>query len=218
MRRLLSIVALALTCAAGHPAQAFELSEDVSAARQYPGLSEKWRTIQSRMGEDAERLAFCRLDSNSCTVPDNRLRSIIASAAVREGRARIGEINRAINLAIRPASDLRRFGIADRWTTPLETMRSGMGDCEDYAILKLLALREAGFAADDLQLLIVRDRAARNDHAVAAVRLDGRWLVLDNRGFTLVELEHMRYRLLAQLAPDADGIDYAGLGDASSFM
>jgi len=40
------------------------------------------------------------------------------------------------------------------------------GDCEDYAIAKYVALREAGFPQDDLQLVLVRDRAVRQDHAV----------------------------------------------------
>ncbi len=35
--------------------------------------------------------------------------------------------------------------------------------------------------------MIVRDRLARQDHAVTAVREDGRWLMLDNRHDVLLE-------------------------------
>jgi hypothetical protein len=35
--------------------------------------------------------------------------------------------------------------------------------------------------------VLVRDRAVRQDHAVLAARLDGRWLLLDNRFSTLTE-------------------------------
>ena len=40
---------------------------------------------------------------------------------------------------------------------------------------------------DDLRLVLVRDRAVRQDHAVLAVRHDGRWLMLDNRHSMLIE-------------------------------
>ena len=51
-----------------------------------------------------------------------------------------------------------------RWR-PLRPRR---GDCEDYAIAKYVALREAGVARENLQLVLVRDRAVRQDHAVLA--------------------------------------------------
>jgi hypothetical protein len=50
-----------------------------------------------------------------------------------------------------------------------------------------VALSEAGVSREDLQLVLVRDRAVRQDHAVLAARLDGRWLILDNRHSTLAE-------------------------------
>jgi hypothetical protein len=103
------------------------------------------------------------------------------------GRAKIERINRAINAAIRYTSDLDQYGVPDLWTAPLATLGSGQGDCEDYAIAKYAALRDAGFSSEDLRLLIVRDRVARQDHAVVGVRQDGRWLMLDNRHEVLLE-------------------------------
>jgi hypothetical protein len=44
---------------------------------------------------------------------------------------------------------------------------------------------------------------------VAAVRLDERWLLLDNRVLTLVDLAQTHYRVLAQLEPEADGVRLA---------
>ena len=38
-----------------------------------------------------------------------------------------------------------------------------------------------------MKLVVVRNTAANEDHAVAAVRLDGEWIMLDNRWLTLVE-------------------------------
>src|SRR5205814_10138878 len=61
------------------------------------------------------------------------------------------------------------------------------GDCEDYAFAKFAALRLAGISADDLRIVIMRDTIRGEDHAVAAARLDGYWLMLDNRRLAMVE-------------------------------
>ena len=95
--------------------------------------------------------------------------------------------NRAINLAIRPTSDLAQWGVEDRWSSPLATLTSGRGDCEDYAIAKYVALIEAGVSDSDVRLIIVRDIATGEDHAVVAARLEEKWIVLDNRRLTLLE-------------------------------
>jgi hypothetical protein len=50
-----------------------------------------------------------------------------------------------------------------------------------------IALRRAGIAPDDLRIVVLRDTIHGGDHAVAAARLDGRWLILDNRRMAMVE-------------------------------
>jgi hypothetical protein len=74
----------------------------------------------------------------------------VDNAKAREGRAQIGEINRAINLAIHPMSDLAQYGEIDVWSSPLLTFTTGSGDCEDYAIAKFVALRQAGISPEGL--------------------------------------------------------------------
>src|ERR1700752_651257 len=97
-----------------------------------------------------------------------RFLEIVRTAAAREGLARLGEINRAFNLAIRPVSDRAQYGVEDYWASPLATLAAGAGDCEDYAIAKLVALRAAGLPADDLRLIIIREMTTGEDHAVLA--------------------------------------------------
>jgi predicted transglutaminase-like cysteine proteinase len=84
-------------------------------------------------------------------------------------------------------SDLDQFGEIDVWSSPLVTLYHGAGDCEDYAIAKLVALRMAGIPADDLRIVVLADVISGEGHAVAAARLDGHWLILDNRHMALVE-------------------------------
>lgn len=75
--------------------------------------------------------------------------------------------------------DRQLWGEEDYWATAAETMARGGGDCEDLAIVKYQALRELGFAPEELALSVGRDSVS-GDHALLLVRLDDRWWVLDN--------------------------------------
>ena len=48
-------------------------------------------------------------------------------------------------------------------------------------------MRRAGIAPEDLRIVVLRDTIHGEDHAVAAARLDGRWLTLDNRRMAMIE-------------------------------
>jgi predicted transglutaminase-like cysteine proteinase len=196
-------IAGAIALCAGHAARA---DDEFSAARHYPGLTAKWRDVQARMSEDSAHLAVCRAEPQACLPEEKQLVAIADASREQEGRARVGHINRAVNLAIRPISDLARFGVADQWSAPTETLRAGGGDCEDYAILKFLILREAGLSESELKLLIVRQPGSRIPHAVLAARVEGDWILLDNRSFTLVRLNDSPYRVLTQFAAEPAAI------------
>ena len=162
----------------------------------------KWEDIQSRIRSEEKTLAVCRQDSVNCSPAARRFLQIVELGRQREGRARLGEINRAVNTSIRPVSDWAQHGVADFWSTPLATLSSGAGDCEDYVIIKYVALREAGIAADDLRILIVDHARRRTLHAVLAVRLGVEWLILDNLTMImLTSVDARHYRPLFVLAP-----------------
>ena len=140
---------------------------------------------------------FATATANAALAGRAEFLAIVDNARAREGRARLGEINRAINLAIRPMSDLAQYGADRRLEFAARHVRQGAGDCEDYAIAKFVALRLAGVSPDDLRIVIMRDTIRGEDHAVAAARLDGHWLMLDNRRMAMVEDAHVRnYRPL----------------------
>jgi predicted transglutaminase-like cysteine proteinase len=159
-------------------------------------LSARWLELQSRILLEQQTLATCRLDDGSCPVAARRFLSIVELGRQRRGRARLGEINRAVNLSIKPMSDLAQYGVADFWSAPVATLSVATGDCEDYAIVKYVALREIGVDPDDLRLVIVRDTKLDTVHAVVAVRLDEEWLILDNRTLIMVNAIEARYRPL----------------------
>jgi len=152
-------------------------------------LRQKWFSLKDRLDDDMVQLALCDGDRDNCASPAAlKLLAIVDQARTREGRARLGETNRAINLAIRAVDD----GAEDVWSSPLATFARGAGDCEDYAIAKLAALRLAGIAADDLRIVVVRDIRAGEEHAVVAAKLDGHWLMLDNRRMAMVDDDNAR--------------------------
>lgn len=101
-------------------------------------------------------------------------------AAIGNDRTAIDKINRYVNARIAYTSDNRQFGREDRWMRPDEAFAAGRGDCEDYAIAKMAMLKKAGFDARDLYVVVLKDLANLNDHAVLAVRHEGRFLILDN--------------------------------------
>lgn len=201
---LLSVETAALAGPAGLPygltipietAQPFGLS---ASPADRGGLHIKWSGVAHRLEDERVQLALCDGDREHCASEAAlKFLAIVDSGRQREGRARIGEINRAINLSIRAVDDLVQFGEIDVWSSPLATFYRGAGDCEDYAIAKYVALSMAGIAAEDLRIVVMTDTIRHEGHAVAAVRLDGHWLMLDNRRMAMVEDSNIRnYRPL----------------------
>jgi predicted transglutaminase-like cysteine proteinase len=150
-------------------------------------LRAKWLGVERKLDDERVQLALCDGDRENCASEAAlKFLDIVDSGRQHEGRARLGEINRAINLAIRPMDDIAQWGQVDVWSSPLVTFYHGAGDCEDYAIAKYVALRMAGVPAQDLRIVVLVDLHGEG-HAVAAARLDGQWLLLDNRRMAMVE-------------------------------
>ncbi|HSM43118.1 MAG TPA: transglutaminase-like cysteine peptidase [Afifellaceae bacterium] len=84
-------------------------------------------------------------------------------------------VNGRVNRRVRPLSDAEQFGVPERWTLPL----SGAGDCEDYVLLKLKLMIEAGVPADRLFMAQVMPRDF-SQHVVLVVRTAAGDYVLDN--------------------------------------
>jgi predicted transglutaminase-like cysteine proteinase len=152
--------------------------QPLAAEQVFAGeILRKWDGVQSEIRQNKEILARCR-EGGACPDAARRFLAIIDTGRARSGRARIGVINREINLAIMPTADLEQWGIVDRWSPPLETFTTGRGDCEDYAIAKYVALTAAGVAPENIELVVLRNKAATENHAVVAVLVDGAWVAL----------------------------------------
>jgi predicted transglutaminase-like cysteine proteinase len=179
----------------------FNMETDPVAAGTLP---EKWHRVEAAMARDLAVVAQCRADG-ACPVAAQRLIDISAEGAGRGGKARVGLINRAADLAISPVSDERQWGVADHWSDPFETLLSSRGDCEDYAILKYAALLQAGIPRDDVKIVILRNLFPNENHAAVAARVDGQWLILDNRTLTLVRDTDVT-RAIPEFVLDHEGV------------
>jgi predicted transglutaminase-like cysteine proteinase len=165
----------------------------------------KWRAIESDMKMEAAEIERCRADSESCSLEVARFLRLSDSARLAGGRKALTIVNEGLNAAIHYQSDMAHHGVIDKWNAPLATLKDGVGDCEDYAIAKYAALREAGLAANDLRILLVRDTISAQDHAVVAARHESHWLILDNRWSGLAEAG-TQSRLVPRFALGDDGV------------
>ena len=182
-------------------------------------IVEKWLTVQDQIKSEGPVLSRC-LTSQPCSAAARRFLEIVAEGRGHHGLARAGLINRAVNLSIIPTSDMKQWGVPDRWSPPLETLSTGRGDCEDYAIVKYAALLQAGVRQEDVKVVILNDLRARETHAVAVVRIDAKWIVLDNRWLALVQDAAIRrvspnyvldYSGIREFVPDAEAARVAAL-------
>jgi predicted transglutaminase-like cysteine proteinase len=146
---------------------------------------DKWMHTRAAIDQELAAVAQCRA-SGICSPVAQRLIDLSGSGDGHTGRAKVGLINRAVDLAISPASDEAQWGVPDHWSAPFETLQSSRGDCEDYATLKYLALRAAGLSDDDVKIIVLKNVFPDEDHAAVAARVDDEWLILDNRTLTLV--------------------------------
>jgi predicted transglutaminase-like cysteine proteinase len=136
--------------------------------------------VAMRLGKTPYDSQWSRV--RSATAEGPAWSALLASGRAASTRAgQVEAINRAVNQRLVFRSDQALYGRDDYWATPRETLLNGAGDCEDYAILKMAALRALGVPAEDMYLIILKDLVVRADHAVLAVQVDGRLVILDNR-------------------------------------
>lgn len=119
---------------------------------------------------------------------DPRLAQLIAPARALPRAAQIAFVQGAVHRNVRWISDATEYGHRDYWASPAETLARGRGDMEDRAILKMEALKNLGVPASDLFMTVGTDRVA-GPVTVLIVRLDGRYVMLDDTGASPLMVE-----------------------------
>lgn len=95
-------------------------------------------------------------------------------------RDKLNAVNAAVNQSIRYRTDQDAYNVADRWSTPRETLSLQQGDCEDFAILKMAALRAEGVDPEQMAIVVLFDQKRHFYHAVLSVEAGGKFFILDN--------------------------------------
>ncbi|MDK2360032.1 transglutaminase-like cysteine peptidase [Citrobacter freundii] len=81
-------------------------------------------------------------------------------------KTQLREVNRFFNIQLRYAEDSDIWHSVDYWATPVESLRKGEADCEDYAIAKYFTLRQLGVADDKLRITYVKALRYNRAHMV----------------------------------------------------
>ncbi|QKV20186.1 transglutaminase-like cysteine peptidase [Oricola thermophila] len=109
-----------------------------------------------------------------------RLRGAVTKARSMDPERRIAAANAAVNGILAYREEDPSAADSDRWQSFMETLERGAGDCEDYAIMKYHVLRAMGVRPEAMTLLVLKDATTGAYHAVLAVSIDGRNLILDS--------------------------------------
>jgi len=100
-------------------------------------------------------------------------------------RALLDRVNRHVNETMSYRADAR-----NTWSSG-----GAAGDCEDFALTKMQALRAAGVPAGAMSMAVVRTPRGEG-HAVLVVNVRGARLVLDNARGDIRRLEDTGYRVV----------------------
>ena len=151
----------------------------------------QWQNVLQRIARERPLYRACAEAAESCPS-----RSALAWQTMLRDEAgqprfeQIQMVNQFLN-RWQYRTDEQNYGQRDYWATPLEFLRRS-GDCEDYAIAKYISLRQLGFDAETLRMVVLRDVVRDLPHAVLAVYLDGEVYILDNLTTAVLPQEQVR--------------------------
>jgi predicted transglutaminase-like cysteine proteinase len=127
---------------------------------------------------------FCKQRPDECRSEKREPRT---PAFTDERMAELRRINLTVNRQIRPMTDLRNYGVTEKWIYP----DNGYGDCEDYVLLKRRKLIDLGWPPESLLISIVWSK--NEGHTVLIARTDQGEFVLDNMDAKVLLWSKTRY-------------------------
>jgi predicted transglutaminase-like cysteine proteinase len=116
---------------------------------------------------------FCDRNPDECRIDPSQPETVALTPDLRK---LLASVTTLVNRAVAPVTDQDHWGVTDLWTYPDD----GMGDCEDYQLLKRKLLIKAGLPRRALLMTVVLDELSQG-HAVLTVRTDKGDLILDNK-------------------------------------
>lgn len=129
---------------------------------------------------EMESGAAINCNAKGCTNAAQVIKAALGQASQASIRDKLNTVNAAVNHAIRYRKDIETYKVADYWATPSETLARQQGDCEDFAILKMAALKAEGVDMKDMSIVVLFDQKRHFYHAVLSVAVNGNYFILDN--------------------------------------
>lgn len=117
---------------------------------------------------------------NACGQKSAGFATVVKSARTQGFLEKLDGVNRGVNGLIAYKRDKAVYGSLDHWAKPDEILKRGAGDCEDFAILKMAALLDAGIPAQSMSLVVLQDSKKGVFHAVLSVATGSGTFILDN--------------------------------------
>jgi predicted transglutaminase-like cysteine proteinase len=149
---------------------------------------------------------FCDQYPTECAVNPNEPTVIALTTATW---TTILSANRRVNARIKPITDLDHWGMVDRWDFPDD----GLGDCEDYQLLKRRILAEKGLPRRAMRMTVVIDELGEG-HAVLMIRTDRGDYILDNKTSAVLPWDQTGYTFVKRESQDATA--WVSLGGRTS--
>jgi predicted transglutaminase-like cysteine proteinase len=149
-------------------------------------------------------IEFCARQPSECSGPTTTPRELALSQRAWMDLVRV---NNWVNKTIKPLSDLKHWGVAERWSYPDD----GYGDCEDYVLLKRRMLIQVGWPRETLLVTVVRDEKGEG-HAVLTVITDEGDYVLDNQNKDILIWSDTGYRFIKRQSQSNPNV-WVSLGD-----
>lgn len=92
--------------------------------------------------------------------------ALLKNTPAGDVRDKLNRVNQFFNKHLEFKDDMVVWRQQDYWATPIEFLRKGAGDCEDYAIAKYITLREMGVPASQLRITYVKALQLNQAHMV----------------------------------------------------
>lgn len=191
--------ALGALCSAFGPAQAVESPPPLPAIEAGVSPSSAAKPLAAWVG-------FCQSYVAECTSERSEPARITLTPATW---AQIVAVNKNINKTVKAMTDQDHLGTPDRW----DLAEDGIGDCEDFQLLKRHLLAAAGLPRRAMRATVVIDEKGEG-HAVLTLITDRGDLILDNKTNQILPWHRTGYVFVKRESQAAPA--WVSLGDVTS--
>ncbi|CAA2105169.1 hypothetical protein MBUL_03058 [Methylobacterium bullatum] len=151
-------------------------------------------------------VSFCQRYPAECAIDANEPPRIALTPATW---SLIVSINRRVNTGLRAVTDMEHWGEADRW----DLAEDGMGDCEDFQLVKRKRLADAGLSRRAMRMTVVIDEKGEG-HAVLTLLTDRGEFILDNKTSEILPWYRTGYVFIKRESQDS--VAWVSLGGVTS--